>query len=60
MAKTKLGDKFGFVFSTDPDFQYTPDEEEQTNDLDNEKQPLKIWLDKKKEERKRSHFNYRL
>ena len=48
MAKTKLGDKFGFVFSTDPDFQYTPEEDEQMDDLPNDKQPLKIWLDRKK------------
>lgn len=48
MSKIKLGDKFGFVFSTDPDFQYTPDDAEQVDDLPNEQQPLKIWLDRKK------------
>ncbi|MEO1262342.1 MAG: translation initiation factor [Bacteroidota bacterium] len=48
MAKTKLGDKFGFVFSTDPNFQFTPEEEESVEDLPDEKQPLKIWLDRKK------------
>ena len=48
MSKTRLGDKFGFVFSTDPDFKFTPEEEEQVEDLPKDKQPLKIWLDRKK------------
>ena len=48
MSKTRLGDKFGFVFSTDPDFKFTPEEEEQVEDLPNDKQLLKIWIDRKK------------
>ena len=48
MSKTRLGDKFGFVFSTNSDFQYTPDEEEQVEDLPDNQQPLKIWIDRKK------------
>ena len=48
MSKTRLGDKFGYVFSTDPDFNFTPDDEEQAEDLPKEKQPLKIRLDRKK------------
>ncbi|MEZ4935781.1 MAG: translation initiation factor [Saprospiraceae bacterium] len=47
MSKTKLGDQFGFVFSTNPDFQFTPEEEEQVEDLANDQQPLKIWIDRK-------------
>jgi translation initiation factor 1 len=47
MSKTKLGDQFGFVFSTNPDFQFTPEEEEQVEDLPNDQQPLKIWIDRK-------------
>ncbi len=48
MSKTRIDDKFGFVFSTDPDFNFTPDEEEQVEDLPSDKQPLKIWIDRKK------------
>ena len=48
MSKTKLGDKFGFVFSTNPDFQFTPEDDEQVEDLPNEQQALKIWIDRKK------------
>ncbi len=48
MSKINLGDKFGFVFSTDPDFEFTPSEEEPVEDLPNEQQPLKIWIDRKK------------
>ena len=47
MSKTKLGDQFGFVFSTDPNFKFTPEEVEQPDDLPNDKQPLKIWIDRK-------------
>jgi translation initiation factor 1 len=47
MSKNKKPDQFGFVFSTNPDFQFQPEEEEQAEDLPNSKQPLKIWLDRK-------------
>ncbi len=47
MSKNKKPDQFGFVFSTNPDFQFQPEEEEQIEDLPNSKQPLKIWLDRK-------------
>lgn len=36
----------GVVYSTNPDFQYD-DGEEEMNSLPNEKQDLKIWLDRK-------------
>ena len=47
MSKNKKPDQFGFVFSTNPEFQFQPEEEEATKDLPNDKQPLKIWLDRK-------------
>ncbi|MEY3368795.1 MAG: hypothetical protein RI973_1950 [Bacteroidota bacterium] len=47
MSKNKKPDQFGFVFSTNPDFQFTPEEEEQVQDLPPGQQPLKIWLDRK-------------
>jgi translation initiation factor 1 len=47
MSKKNKPDQFGFVFSTNPDFQFQPEEEETAEDLPNDKQPLKIWLDRK-------------
>ncbi len=47
MSKNKKPDQFGFVFSTNPDFQFQQEEEEQVEDLPNSKQALKIWLDRK-------------
>jgi translation initiation factor 1 len=47
MSKNKKPDQFGFVFSTNPDFNFRPEEPEQTEDLPNNQQPLKIWLDRK-------------
>jgi translation initiation factor 1 len=47
MSKNKKPDAFGFVFSTNPDFEFQPLEEEKAEDLPNDKQLLKIWLDRK-------------
>jgi len=47
MSKNKKSDAFGFVFSTDPDFQFQQEEDAPIEDLPNDKQPLKIWLDRK-------------
>lgn len=47
MSKNKKPDQFGFVFSTNPDFNFQPEEEAQPEDLPNSKQQLKIWLDRK-------------
>lgn len=47
MSKNKKPDQFGFVFSTNPDFNFHPEEPEQTDDLPNNQQLLKIWLDRK-------------
>jgi len=47
MSKKKNNDAFGFVFSTNPDFQFTPEEDEQEEDLSPGKQNLKIWIDRK-------------
>lgn len=46
MSKNKKPDQFGFVFSTNPDFQFTR-EEDSVEDLPKEKQKLRILLDKK-------------
>ncbi len=45
MSKNK--NIFGVVFSTDPNFKYTQEEEEKIDDLEAGKQPLKIWIDRK-------------
>lgn len=47
LSKKNKSDQFGFVFSTNPDFQFTPAEQEEAEDLPNAQQPLKIWLDRK-------------
>ena len=47
MSKKNKPDQFGFVFSTNPDFQFQPEADEPVEDLPNDKQPLKIWLDRK-------------
>jgi translation initiation factor 1 len=44
--------KDGVVFSTDPNFQFQFEEEEQAETLDPAKQDLRIWLDRKVEEAK--------
>ena len=47
MSKNKKPDQLGFVFSTNPDFNFQPEEPEEVADLPNAQQPLKIWLDRK-------------
>ncbi len=47
MSKNKKNNIFGVVFSTDPDFEFSPEEDEQEDDLPADQQPLKIWLDRK-------------
>ncbi|MCB0522361.1 MAG: translation initiation factor [Lewinellaceae bacterium] len=47
MSKKNKPDQFGFVFSTNPDFQFQQEPEEAAADLPHDKQPLKIWLDRK-------------
>lgn len=46
MSKNKKPDQFGFVFSTNPDFQFQH-EETPGEELPKEKQKLRIMLDKK-------------
>ncbi|GAO45111.1 translation initiation factor [Flavihumibacter petaseus] len=45
--KKKPGDKHGFVYSTDPDFRYEPDAQEEAETLPPAKQNLRVMLDKK-------------
>ncbi|MEK7253900.1 MAG: translation initiation factor [Bacteroidota bacterium] len=47
MRKKNSPDSLGFVFSTNPDFQFQPEEENEIEDLPPAKQPLKIMLDRK-------------
>lgn len=47
MSKSKKPDQFGFVFSTNPDFQFQPSEEETPETLLPAQQLIKIWLDRK-------------
>lgn len=46
MKKNDWKDRLNVVYSTNPDFQYDTGEEEETT-LPNEKQPLRISLDKR-------------
>ncbi|MBO5820023.1 MAG: translation initiation factor [Alistipes sp.] len=41
-------ERLGIVFSTNPDFNYTTDQETEETTLDPSKQNLKIWLDRLK------------
>lgn len=45
--KQKFRDITGIVFSTDPDFEYTPEGDTSENTLAPEDQKLRIWLDRK-------------
>jgi translation initiation factor 1 len=47
MSKKTKPDTRGFVFSTDPNFQFEPGEQEQAETLVPAKQPLRIRLDTK-------------
>ena len=47
MSKNKKPDQFGFVFSTNADFSFQPEESEPEVEVPNAKQPLKIYLDRK-------------
>jgi translation initiation factor 1 len=43
----KKNDKYGIVYSTNPDYEFEPVEEEIIETLAPEKQQLRIWLDRK-------------
>ena len=47
MSKKNISDKFGFVFSTDPNFNFNKEEEEELDTLLPDKQVLRIKLDTK-------------
>lgn len=47
MNKKNRPDSRGFVFSTDPDFKFEPDEEETRETLPEKNQKLKVRLDTK-------------
>lgn len=46
MADNDWKARLGVVFSTNPDFQYTTDEEESVETLPPAKQNLRVWLDR--------------
>ena len=46
MADNDWKARLGVVFSTNPDFNYTTDEEEQVETLAPAKQNLRVWLDR--------------
>jgi translation initiation factor 1 len=47
MSKKKGGDKHGFVYSTDPNFQFQHEEQGAAETLPPQQQKLKVRLDKK-------------
>ena len=47
MSKNRKPDALGFVFSTNPDFQFQPEEDLPAEEPEPSKQPLRIWLDRK-------------
>lgn len=47
MKKNDWKDRLNIVFSTNPDFQYEEEEQEEVEKLPNEKQKLRIELDKR-------------
>jgi translation initiation factor 1 len=47
MSKKNKGDKHGFVYSTNPDFRFQPEDETQTNTLPPAQQKLRIRLETK-------------
>lgn len=47
MANNDWKARLGMVYSTNPDFQYTTDEEDAVETLDPGKQDLRVWLDRK-------------
>jgi translation initiation factor 1 len=46
MAENDWKARLGVVFSTNPDFQYTTDTEEEVETLAPSKQNLRVWLDR--------------
>lgn len=48
MSKNKHSSQGGFVFSTNPDFQPTEDDNDQDMNLTNDKQVLRVWLERGK------------
>lgn len=46
MAENDWKARLGVVFSTNPDFQYTTDDEEEVETLPPAKQNLRVWLDR--------------
>ena len=47
MSKKFKSDSNGFIFSTDPNFQFQPEQEEEPETLTSNQQMLRILLDKK-------------
>ncbi|PLX20157.1 MAG: translation initiation factor [Marinilabiliales bacterium] len=47
MSKKSRKNRIDIVYSTDPDFKYEFDEQEEQSTLDPEKQKLKVYLDTK-------------
>jgi len=47
MANNDWKSRLGMVYSTDPDFKYTIDEEPEAETLPPARQQLRVWLDRK-------------
>lgn len=52
MKKNDWKDRLGIVYSTNPDFRYGQEGEEEPETLDKDKQPLRVNIEKKEEEEK--------
>jgi len=47
MSRNKKSSQSGFVFSTNPDFKFEQEQEEEREVLPNQQQPLRVLLDRK-------------
>ena len=56
MKKNDWKDRLNVVYSTNPDFGYEMDDDEEQSTLDKDKQNLRVSIDKKKS----GNINYRI
>lgn len=60
MKKNDWKDRLNIVYSTNPDFGYETDDNEEQTTLNKAKQNLRVSIDKKEPWRKSGNINYRI